>query len=101
MLGMVAEMELDFIKARQRDGIGRAKSKGEYLQRAQTNEFDIIGALALAHATCLRNIYLAGVIYRLTRARIMRARKSVNATPRQIVRASKRAIAQSRQYPSR
>ena len=77
MLGMVAEMELDFIKARQRDGIGRAKSKGEYLQRAQTNEFDIIGALALAHATCLRNIYLAGVIYRLTRvtrARIMRAR---------------------------
>jgi DNA invertase Pin-like site-specific DNA recombinase len=73
MLGMVAEMELDFIKARQRDGIGRAKSKGEYLQRAQTNEFDIIGALALAHATCLRNIYLGHPEipdYRLQHAKI-------------------------------
>jgi hypothetical protein len=29
VLGMVAEMELGFIKARQRDGIERAKSKGE------------------------------------------------------------------------
>jgi DNA invertase Pin-like site-specific DNA recombinase len=29
VLGMVAEMELGFIKARQRDGIERAKSKGD------------------------------------------------------------------------
>jgi hypothetical protein len=35
------------------------------------------------------------------RAHYARARKAVNATPRQIVRAIKRAIAQSHQYPSR
>ena len=29
VLGMVAEMELGFIKARQRDGIERSKSKGD------------------------------------------------------------------------
>jgi DNA invertase Pin-like site-specific DNA recombinase len=29
VLGMVAEMELGFIQARQRDGIERAKSKGD------------------------------------------------------------------------
>jgi DNA invertase Pin-like site-specific DNA recombinase len=37
VLGMVAEMELGFIKARQRDGIERAKSKGD-VYRAQTDD---------------------------------------------------------------
>ena len=38
VLGMVAEMELGFIKARQRDGIERAKSKGDDYKGAQTDD---------------------------------------------------------------
>ena len=43
VLGMVAEMELGFIKARQRDGIERAKSKGDvYKGRKPTIDRSVV-----------------------------------------------------------
>lgn len=36
VLGMVAEMELGFIKERQRDGIAKAKAEGKYVGRKAT-----------------------------------------------------------------
>jgi DNA invertase Pin-like site-specific DNA recombinase len=36
VLGLVAEMELGFIKARQHDGIERAKSKGDVYRGRKT-----------------------------------------------------------------
>ena len=42
VLGMVAEMELGFIKERQRTGIEAAKSRGVYKGRPQSVDYDAI-----------------------------------------------------------
>jgi DNA invertase Pin-like site-specific DNA recombinase len=45
VLGMVADMELGFIKARQRDGIAKAKADGVYKGRKVTVDHELIRSL--------------------------------------------------------
>lgn len=46
VLGMVAEMELGFVKARQREGIEQAKAKGAYKGRLPSIDPEAVRALA-------------------------------------------------------
>jgi DNA invertase Pin-like site-specific DNA recombinase len=47
VLGMVAEMELGFIKARQREGIEQAKAKGVYIGRKATIDPEAVRELIM------------------------------------------------------